>query len=419
MPAMGAGADFRRLWGAFGVSELGSAVGSGALPFIAIFGLHASNLQVSLLAALSGVAAAVIALPLGPWIEFRRKRPVMIGADLLRFGALGSVPVAAAAGFLTYAQLCLVAVVQTAGTIAFNAAGGAHLKALVPAGQRAAANGRFESTTWAAASVGPPIGGALISLVGTTVTVGVDAVSFLLSAVGISRLRAPEPMPAARVEGQRRARELADGWRYLLGHPHLRALYWNAMVFGGCIMAASPLTAVLMLRDLGFSSFEYGLALGIPCLGGVVGAMLAKRLVGRLGERRVLLGFGAARTLWLGLIAVAPAGPWGLVVIIASDTVLLVCAGIFNPTFGTYRMTVTADRFMARVVSAWSISSKSAQPLFIAVSGLVAAVIGVRLTLGALAVVLVGSAAFLPWRTPVRGRPVSDGEADERLGVRP
>jgi hypothetical protein len=51
---MGAGADFRRLWGAFGVSELGSAVGSGALPFIAIFGLHASNLQVSLLAALSG-----------------------------------------------------------------------------------------------------------------------------------------------------------------------------------------------------------------------------------------------------------------------------------------------------------------------------------------------------------------------------
>src|SRR5436190_17626033 len=77
---MGLGVDFRRLWRAFGVSEFGSAVGSGALPLIAIFALDASDLQVSLLAALSGVAAAMIALPLGPWIEFRPKRPVMIGA---------------------------------------------------------------------------------------------------------------------------------------------------------------------------------------------------------------------------------------------------------------------------------------------------------------------------------------------------
>jgi MFS family permease len=397
---MGLGADFRRLWGAYGVSELGSAVGSGALPLIAILALGASNLQVSLLAALGGMAAAVIVLPLGPWVEFRRKRPVMIAADLLRFGALGSIPVAAAGGFLTYAQLCMVAVVQTAGAILFGAASGAHLKGLVPARLRAVANGRFESTLWAAASIGPPIGGALISFVGVTVTVGIDAVSFLLSAVGIRRLRAPEPAPAARVDGHSRARELADGWRYLLSHPQLRALYANSLVFGGCIMAGSPLMAVLMLRDLGFSSFQYGLALGIPCLGGVVGAMLASRLVGRLGERRVLLGFGAARTLWLALIAVAPAGLAGLTVIIVSETFLLLCAGIFNPTFSTYRMTVTEDRFMARVGSAWSISSKSVQPVFIVVSGLVAAAVGVRLTLAALAVVLVGSAAFLPWRTP-------------------
>jgi MFS family permease len=176
------GADYRRLWGAFGVSELGSAVGSGAVPLIAIRALDASGLQVSLLAALSGVAAAVIALPLGPWIEFRRKRPTMIGVDLLRFGALGSVPVAAVAGVLTYTQLCLVAVVQTAGAIAFTAASGAHLKALVPPALRAEANGRFESTVWTAISVGPPIGGALISWFGTTVTVGVDA-----SAGGSSR----------------------------------------------------------------------------------------------------------------------------------------------------------------------------------------------------------------------------------------
>jgi predicted MFS family arabinose efflux permease len=408
------GADFRRLWTAYGVSEFGSAVGSGALPLIAILVLDASDLQVSLLAALAGVAAAAIALPLGPWIEFRRKRPVMIGADLVRFGALASVPVAAAAGVLSYVQLCLVAVTQTAGAIVFTAASGAHLKALVEPESRAEANGRFESTVWAAISVGPPLGGALISWLGATVTVGVDAVSFLLSALGIRRLRASEPPPPARTAGHNRRRELADGWRYLLSHPSLRALYWNSLVFGGCIMASVPLLAVLMLRDLGFSSVQYGLALGLPCLGGVAGSMLAKGLVRRTGQRGVLLAFGLARTLWLGLLPLAPAGGDGLVVIIVAETLLLLCAGIFNPTFATYRMQVTEDAYMARVFSAWSVSSRGVQPIFIAVSGLLATAVGVRSTLTVLAVVLLSSAAFLPWRTPVRGRPVGEIDAADR-----
>lgn len=44
--------DFRRLWAAYSVSELGTALSLGALPLIATLVLHASVLQVSLLAAL-------------------------------------------------------------------------------------------------------------------------------------------------------------------------------------------------------------------------------------------------------------------------------------------------------------------------------------------------------------------------------
>src|SRR4051812_40198844 len=55
--------DFRRLWTAFTVSAVGSAVGSGALPLVAVLVLDVSTFQVSLLAALSAVASAAIALP--------------------------------------------------------------------------------------------------------------------------------------------------------------------------------------------------------------------------------------------------------------------------------------------------------------------------------------------------------------------
>lgn len=248
--------DFARLWRAYAASELGTAVAMGALPLAAILVLRAPDLQVSLLAALAGVTSAVLALPLGPWIEYRPKRPTMIGADLLRFAALGSVPLAAALGVLTYAQLCAVTVIQAMGTIAFAAASAAHLKALVPREQRITATSRLEATFWTATSAGPPIGGVLVSWLGVTASLAVDAVSFLLSAVGIRALRGAEPPPPARRTDHHWLRELTAGWRYIFRHRSLRALFWNAVVFGGCLVASSPLLTVFIIRDLGFSPFS-------------------------------------------------------------------------------------------------------------------------------------------------------------------
>ncbi|MEV6416382.1 MFS transporter [Kribbella sp. NPDC051718] len=221
--------DFRRLWAAYAISAIGSGIGYGALPLIAVLVLDVSTFQVALLAALSALAGAALALPMGDLIEQRRKRPVMIAADVVRFVALLSVPVAVAFDALTYPQLCVVGVVQSAAVIAFTAASGAHLKALVPVEGRAEANSRFESTTWTTLSVGPPIGGALVSLVGAPLTLVIDAVSYLLSAVGVRRIRKPEPEPVAR-PGKR---DVAAGWRYIWRDRGLRTLFWNSQLFGG------------------------------------------------------------------------------------------------------------------------------------------------------------------------------------------
>ena len=77
---------------------------------------------------------AAVAVPLGPWVEFRRKRPVMVAMDLTRFAALLTIPAAYAFGWLSFVQLLVVSVVVAAAKITFNAASGAYLKALVPAG---------------------------------------------------------------------------------------------------------------------------------------------------------------------------------------------------------------------------------------------------------------------------------------------
>ncbi|MEV5960578.1 MFS transporter [Kribbella sp. NPDC051952] len=391
---MSLGRDFQRLWVAFAVSSFGSAVGLGALPLIAVLALDSSTFQVSLLAAISTLAGAALALPMGDVIEQRRKRPVMITADLVRFAVLVSVPIAAAFDALTYLQLCVVGVLQAAAMIAFQAASGAHLKALVPAEGRAEANSRFEQTNWISLSIGPAIGGGLVSIVGATATMAVDAVSFLLSALGIRRIQAPEPEPVRR-DGKA---DITAGWRYILRHRGLQALFWNSQLFGGPVMLTSPLLAVFMLRDLGLASWSYGVFLGVSCLGGVLGSRLAPRLTRRHGLHRLLLVFGVLRTPWLLAFPLAPHGMGGFVVITAAETCLLVATGVFNPSFSTYRMEVTEDGFMARVLGAWSITSRCVQPAFIVLGGALAGLIGLRGALWFAGACCLLSAVVLPWK---------------------
>jgi hypothetical protein len=79
--------DFGWLWAAFAFSTAGTWLAFDAFPLIAILVLHAGPAAVSALAAAGMAVGALVAVPLGPWVEFRRKRPVMVGMDLLRCGA--------------------------------------------------------------------------------------------------------------------------------------------------------------------------------------------------------------------------------------------------------------------------------------------------------------------------------------------
>src|SRR5690348_4895673 len=144
------GRQFGWLWAAYAVSTLGTWLAFDAFSFIAILVLHAGPAEVSMLAAVGLIVGAALALPLGPWVEFHRKWPVMVATDLTRFAALMSVPAAFALGLLTFAQLLVVSAIVAAASITSRAATGACLKALVRPEHLLVANGRFESTTWTA-----------------------------------------------------------------------------------------------------------------------------------------------------------------------------------------------------------------------------------------------------------------------------
>ncbi|MFI6493987.1 MFS transporter [Streptomyces sp. NPDC050564] len=392
------GRRFAWLWGAYAVSSYGTGLGFGAFPLIAVLVLHSGPTQVAALSAAGRAVGAVMAVPLGPWVEFRRKRPVMVAMDLARFAALMSVPAAFALGRLSFAQLLVVSVVVAAANIAFNAASGAYLKALVPPEALLIANSRFESTTWTATVVGPPLGGAAIGMFGPVTTVVADAVSYLLSALGIRAIGGAEPRPARTHAPRLRAGDLFEGWRYVLTHPTLRPLFFNAIVVNGLIMASEPLLAVLLLGRLGFAPWQYGLVFAAPCIGGLVGSRLARPLAARFGQHKVMLSAGVLRACWpVGLAFVQPGVP-GIVLIIAVQLGLVTCCGLFNPLLATYRLDHTDPDRVARTLTAWSVSTSAAIAALTAVWGLLAAITSPRTAIAAAGVLLLATPLLLSRR---------------------
>jgi MFS family permease len=407
------GRQFGWLWAAYAVSTYGSGFGYGALPLIAVLALHASTSEVSTLSAVGPTVGALIAVPLAPWVEFRRKRPVMIAMDLARFAAMVTVPVAYAFGWLSFAHLIVVSAVVAAAKIAFTAASGAYLRALVRPDDLLVANARFESTNWSSMAVGPPLGGAAIGLFGPVTTIAADALSYLLSALGITAIRGREEAPYRTDKNRVQASDLLDGLRHIMALPVLRALFLNQVLVAGLIMATEPLLAVLLLRQLGFPPWQYGLAFAAPCVGGFIGSRLARRVVARYGQHRVIRTVGTLRAIWLiGLAFVRP-GVVGLVTVIAVELAIIISMSLYTPVVATYRLEHTPKHRVARTLSAWSIGTQAGIATLTALGGVLADATSPRTALAIAGLVILASPLLLPRRPDS----VHSGDASEAACV--
>jgi MFS family permease len=100
--------EFRKVWSAFTISRVGSEITVLALPLTAVLLLGAGATETGLLVA---ARTAPVILPgpfVGVWVDRRTRRPIMVAANIGSAIAIGSIPVAAALGALTMAQLYIV-----------------------------------------------------------------------------------------------------------------------------------------------------------------------------------------------------------------------------------------------------------------------------------------------------------------------
>ena len=394
--SVGRHSDFRRLWSGLVISQIGSGIGQVALPVVAVTVVGASAAEVSILATITAVTIALTAFPVGAHVEFRRKRPIMIASDVARCFAAASVPIAAALGGLSFAQLCVVAMVNAVGVIAFSTAAGAHLRNLVPREMLVDANGRLQASQWLTLTAGASIGGLVIALLGAARTLLVDAASFVVDAFVIRSLRQPEPPPPARAHHASRRAELMAGFTFVRHHPTLRPMLVSWVLFAGASAMAAPIATVFYLRTLHFAEWQYGLLMGVPSLGGFLGARLGTRVIRRWGPVRAIVGASVLRTPWYFLTPLAGPGVGGLILCGVAFAAGLVFSSLSNSTMSGYRQLVTPDALQARTAALWSFATVATAPLFVLAGAALVTAVQPRTALFVTAALTAVSVALLP-----------------------
>ena len=232
--------DFRSFWFGETISTAGSAMAVVAMPLTAVLVLHSSTLVVGLLQATAWLPAVLIGLPAGAWVDRRRKRPVMLACDVAAFALFASVPIAAWAGVLTIGQLVAVAFLAGSAAVFFSASYGPFLRSVVRPEHRLEANAKLEGSVWAAQMAGPGLGGLAAQLLGAVSGLFANALSFLVSAACLTRIRVAEPAPKPRAEHASLRAEISEGIRFVVRDPRLRVVtaYMGAGNFGDSMVEA-------------------------------------------------------------------------------------------------------------------------------------------------------------------------------------
>jgi len=375
--------DFLKLWWGQAVSELGSGITMLALPLVAITALHATAFQVGALNAAQMAPFLLFGLPAGTIVDWLRRRQVMVVADVGRMLALGSLPLTAAFGSLTFAQLYLVAFVAGTLTVLFDVAYQSYLPVLVPRAQLADGNSKLAATQQLAGITGSALGGALVTAVGAATAIAADAASYLLSVLSLVWIRGSEARPSREQEVSRlRAlrRDTAEGLRYVVRQPSLRMI---AACTGSSNLAASMVEAVIvlfMVRELHLSAAAIGAIFAAGGIAGVIAALVAGRLLRAGGVGPVTVG---CAFLFAGAGVLLPLASEGVgaVWVIAGLAVASFGGIVYNIGQLSYRQAITPDRLLGRMNATMRFMVWGTLPIGALIGGALGDYVGLRPTL--------------------------------------
>jgi MFS family permease len=391
------GLPFWQLWSASSLSNLADGLVKVALPLVAVTLTDAPGL-------VAGVALAVtlpwllFALPAGALADRVDRRIAMVTANVVRAAAVAVLAVAVLLGLASSTAaiwaLYLVALLLGTAETVYDTCAQSILPQVVPRDRLPRANGRLLAAELTANEfVGPPLGGLLVAA-GVAAAFATPAALWAAAVGALLLLRGGFSVPREEEPSTLRA-EVAEGLRYLRRHRLLRTL---AAMTGLFNLATNATFAVFVLYAVGpdsamrLTGATYGLLFATIAAGSLIGALLADRIVRRLGRSRsLLLGILGG----VGIVG-TPALTANPLAIAAAFLIGGLGNALWNVVAVSLRQRVTPDRILGRINSSYRLVAWGTRPLGAAAGGLLGELLGLRAVFAIAAALILATLIGMP-----------------------
>jgi DHA3 family macrolide efflux protein-like MFS transporter len=348
-------------------SSIGTYIAATALT-IDIWDRTSSGAWVAALLIADFLPIVLIGLLLGPLVDRLSRRRLMIASDLMRFGAFAALPfVDSAAGIVVLAAVAGVA------TGFFRPAAYAGLPSLVPDEELTNANSLLQTVENGAWMIGPIAGAGMASLWSPSVPYAVNAVTFLVSAVLVGRIREHQ-LRSEESLTQGHWRDVADGIRLVLTSAPLRTVLvvWNIVVIGSAAINVAEIVFAKDVLDAG--NLGFGALVAASGLGLAIGSYLAAPSLAKVGLRRHYTGSIGLMAVGLTGAALSPS-IWATIPLIVGYSTGNGAAIICNQLLVQRG---APDRYRGRVLATIMSSNFAVLGLAMGASGLLTDAVGAR-----------------------------------------
>jgi MFS family permease len=390
--------DYVLLFSGQTISGFGSEASQLAFPLL-ILALTHSPIQAGIISGLRLVPYIVLGLPAGAWVDRVDRKRLMIGCDIIRALALGSIPLAYSIGHLTSLQLYVTSLIEGSLYVFFTVAETSCLPHVIDKEQMSVALGQDQASDGAAKTLGPSIGGVLFSL-NQLLPFMADTISYVISVISLCFIRVSFQNEKQPVAQRKLLAEVIEGLSWLWHQPLLRFVAGLNCGFT-LARAGIPLLIITLMQQQNTSSASIGLVVAIGGVGLMVGSFLGPLIQKRFSYKLITIMIAWAYLLFWSLYLLT-FDPLLLGVITAAIYMLVPIQVVAN---STCRLLLVPDEMRGRINSVMQLIAWCAFPLGTLAVGTLLQLVGPTTTVLLFAAVYLVLAALASSNIHVRRAP--------------
>lgn len=364
-----------------GISSVGNFIYLVAINII-VFQLTGSAAAVAGLWIIGPLTNIVTKFWTGSYIDYRSKRKIMMATYIMRALLIGMIPLAP-----NMIVIYGILVILNVANAFFNPSSTTYVTMLVPKEKRKQFNSIRSFTSSGAFIIGPAIGGSLILLTSIEITLWLNVIFFIASAILLLFLPEIETIDKEtipRLTVTQVIRDFTVVREFMAKNNYVSFIYFGFIILMVFSYAMDTQEVVFTQQVIGLSEFDYSLLISITGIGSVVGAVILSVFAKKFSLRYMITVGLVMMTMGYVIYAFS----WSFSSIVVGFIIL----GFFNVFLNAGMMTFYQNNIpvdvMGRVTSIYQLVQSIIQVFFILGIGFIADIVSLRITIVTLALIM-------------------------------